>query len=64
MRIITQLEAARQGLNKYYTGKLCKKGHKSERWTISGECVQCNVERVYRRRREISELLKAAQEVI
>lgn len=63
MVILTQREAAQRGLNKFYTGKQCKHGHDSERWTISGECVQCNVERVYRRRKEMAQLLRAAQEV-
>lgn len=64
MKILTQREAAELGLNKFFTGKQCKNGHRSERWTISGECVQCNVERVYRRRKEMAELLKSAQGVI
>ncbi|WP_265578416.1 hypothetical protein [Rouxiella badensis] len=50
-------------MNKFYTGKQCKNGHKSERWTLSGECVQCNVERVYRRRREMAEMMRLAQGV-
>lgn len=61
MKIITQRQAAEKGLNKFYTGKTCKHGHLSERWTISGECVQCNVDRVYRRRREMTEILRSAQ---
>lgn len=61
MKIITQMEAARRGLNKYYTGRPCKRGHKSERWTLNGACVQCNVERVNRKREEIATTMKAAQ---
>ena len=63
MKIITQREAAERGMNKFYTGKVCKNGHKSERWTLSGECVQCNVDRVYRRRREMAEMMRIAQGV-
>ena len=64
MKIITQMEAARLGLNKYYTGRPCKRGHKSERWTLNGACVQCNVERVNRKREEIATAMKTAQQSI
>lgn len=61
MKIITQMEAAKRGLNKYYTGRACKRGHKSERWTLNGACVQCNIERVNRKREEIANTMKEAQ---
>ncbi len=28
--------------NRYYTGKECKHGHVSERWTHSGSCIECD----------------------
>ena len=41
MDIITRKEALELGLSKYYTGKPCKHGHLSERYTKSGACVEC-----------------------
>ncbi|UPY96245.1 MULTISPECIES: hypothetical protein [Pectobacterium] len=61
MKIVTRLEAAKGGMNKFYTGKPCKHGHLSERWTLNGGCVQCNIDRVEQKRKEISGLMKAAQ---
>ncbi|CAI1023487.1 Uncharacterised protein [Serratia ficaria] len=63
MKIITRVEAAKLGLNKFYTGKVCKHGHLSERWVNNGGCVQCTIERVYRQRRDLIETMKAAKEV-
>ena len=40
MKIILREEAKNLGLIKYFTGKLCKHGHLSERY-ISGDCVEC-----------------------
>ena len=39
--IISRKEAKASGLKRYYTGKLCKHGHTSERKTHNGECVSC-----------------------
>ncbi|MBU4682539.1 hypothetical protein KC222_10985 [Cedecea davisae] len=61
MKIITRVEAAKLGLNKFYTGKLCKYGHDSERWVANGGCVECTVARVYRHRNELIQTMKAAQ---
>jgi hypothetical protein len=63
LKIVTRLEAAASGLNKFYTGKPCKHGHLSERWVLNGACVQCNVERVAKQRRDLIKTMKAAQEV-
>lgn len=43
--IISKSEATDQGLNRYFTGKPCKYGHISERWTISGKCIECKTNR-------------------
>lgn len=40
-QIITRAEACAQGLNRYFTGKTCKRGHVCERYTCNLECVQC-----------------------
>jgi hypothetical protein len=41
MDIITHKEARQLGLPKYFTGKPCKHGHISERYTLGGTCVTC-----------------------
>lgn len=48
----TKAEAKQQGLNRYFTGKLCPKGHLSERITRSGSgsCVACARASEYERR--------------
>lgn len=60
MRIITRNEAATCGLKRYYTGKLCKHGHDSERWVHNGHCVECTMESNRRRQAEIKRLMVAA----
>lgn len=43
MIIITKEQAIEAGLNRYFTGKPCKKGHVSERYVKSkGICVKCS----------------------
>ncbi|EIZ8816807.1 hypothetical protein ACVZJR_003940 [Cronobacter sakazakii] len=61
MKRITQAEALDKGLTRYYTGRPCTHGHDSQRYTISGECVQCNTERAKRAAQARSEKLKAAR---
>jgi hypothetical protein len=39
--IVTRAEALRQGLVRYFTGKPCKRGHISERFTNNGSCLNC-----------------------
>jgi hypothetical protein len=39
--LITRAEAKAQGLRWYFTGKLCKHGHISERYVSSKQCVEC-----------------------
>ncbi|RZN40418.1 hypothetical protein FEK48_13285 [Escherichia sp. E2593] len=62
MEIITRNDAAKSGLKRYYTGKVCKHGHQSERWTYNGHCVECTMETNRRRQAEIKALMKAAGE--
>lgn len=47
--IVTRKEAIARGLNRYFTGKPCPKGHLSERMVCDWKCVQCRIE--YRRER-------------
>lgn len=61
MKRITQREALDFGLTRFYTGKKCIHGHDSERYTLSGECVQCNHDRARRQQQLRSEKLKAAR---
>jgi 5-methylcytosine-specific restriction endonuclease McrA len=39
--IITRAEAHAQGLQKYYTGEPCKRGHVAERLTSNKQCTEC-----------------------
>lgn len=61
MKRITQREAIELGLSRFYTGKKCIHEHDSERYTLSGECVQCNNDRARRQQKLRSEKLKAAR---
>nr|WP_249418344.1 hypothetical protein [Citrobacter freundii] len=61
MKRITQREAVDLGLTRFYTGKKCIHGHDSKRYTLSGECVQCNNERARRQAKLRSEKMKAAR---
>ena len=62
MKIIPRMAAAKLGLNKYYTGKPCRNGHKSERYVLSCTCVQCALESANKHRNEFTSALRAAQE--
>ena len=46
-----QIDARRLGEPKYRTGKPCKRGHVSERWTQTGTCCQCTLDRCKEHRR-------------
>lgn len=41
MEIFTRMEAFKQGMKRYYTGKACKNGHLSQRYVKGGMCVDC-----------------------
>ena len=43
--LVTKKEAEAQGLARYFTGVLCKRGHVAERRTSSSDCVECSKER-------------------
>ncbi len=61
MKIITRMEAAKAGLSRYCTGKVCANGHKAERYVLNGTCVQCAIESANRHRNEFTSALKAAR---
>jgi hypothetical protein len=42
MKIVTRKEALAKSMTRYYTGKFCKYGHQSERFTSNRECVTCH----------------------
>lgn len=42
--IVTRKEAIARGLNRYFTGNPCPKGHLSERMVCDWKCVQCRIE--------------------
>lgn len=44
MKIISRKEAKSLGLTHYFTGKPCKRGHISKRWSCSGTCIACHYE--------------------
>jgi len=41
MEILTRPEAREKGLKTYYTGKPCRNGHDTYRYTQSGTCAGC-----------------------
>jgi hypothetical protein len=49
MNIITRQQALEQGLHTYSTGKPCKYGHESDRYSKTGICVACTRERTVAR---------------
>ncbi len=44
--IVTRANALAQGLNRYFDGRLCGKGHRSQRNTARGTCALCGELRV------------------
>lgn len=50
MKIITRAEAKASGLQRYFPGSSCKKGHVAERTTVDGQCTVCCNEKMRARR--------------
>jgi hypothetical protein len=50
--IISRPDSVRRSLPRFFTGKLCRHGHISERLTCNHDCLQCLAERSRRRRSE------------
>lgn len=42
LTVITPVQARKQGLDRYFTGKPCRNGHIAERTLVSGQCTECN----------------------
>lgn len=57
MEIISRDEAARKKMRRFFTGKKCRHGHASERYTLSGACVECAISRVLEERAVYREAL-------
>jgi 5-methylcytosine-specific restriction endonuclease McrA len=60
--IISKSDAIASGMNKYFTGKPCPKGHVSERRVCGGHCVSCIRERDQGRREYFSKWQKDNKE--
>lgn len=39
--VVLRKDAIDAGQLRYFTGEQCKHGHVSERWTMSGACIEC-----------------------
>lgn len=52
MNIITRTQAFAEGLNKYFTGVPCHRGHIAERYVKNHRCVQCQRDDSARHRAE------------
>jgi hypothetical protein len=44
--IVTRAKALASGLNKYFTGRPCFRGHIAERYTVKCDCVTCVAQKV------------------
>lgn len=60
MKIISRTQAAKLGLSRFYTGKVCRNGHISERYTTNGVCCECQAEHSVSQRKRIKNLMAAA----
>lgn len=41
MEIVTRSEAFQKNVKRYFTNRLCRRGHLAQRFTSSGACVEC-----------------------
>lgn len=51
MILISRKEAIEKGLKRYFTGKECKYGHVSERYTSSFQCFACSQQDEYKEKK-------------
>ena len=59
MQIINRQEAKAAGLDKYFTGKPCRRGHLSQRRTSNSQCIECQclaVKQHYRKNKDLYKL--------
>lgn len=61
MKVISRKEAKEKGLNRYFTGRLCKHGHLSVRSMSSKMCLECHKHRQRKYRKEHKEKELATQ---
>lgn len=64
MQITTRREAIAAGVGQYFTGKPCKHGHISHRYTQSGACAQCISDTSAAFRKEVSADYRARKRVV
>lgn len=55
--VLDRTEAAMRGLSRFYTGQLCREGHRAERFVGNRQCVVCNTRQARQR-----ELLRGLRE--
>ena len=58
-KLVSRIDAISAGLITYFTGKACKRGHISERYTQNSTCVMCVREATYADRKRIKEIRAA-----
>jgi hypothetical protein len=67
MKLISRADAIEEGLEAYFTGKPCKRGHLSERRTTTAACIECVntrlayiIERQQARKKRLAEAAQTA----
>lgn len=50
--VLSRKEAAMSGLSRFYTGQLCREGHRAERFVGNRQCVVCNAQKARQRERQ------------
>jgi len=61
MEIMTRIQAAERGLLRFYTGKPCKRGHDSERYTRTNACIECQREATTKYNQKVGAMLDEAR---
>lgn len=66
MKKITRTEAIKQGLNQYFTGRKCKRGHIAPWWVHSYSCIECHhlAIKQYRKKPDTKEKQRAYYEKV
>lgn len=52
MKKTSRVQAQSIGLKRYFSGKMCPKGHTSERFVTNGGCVTCSRDRFQKNRKK------------
>ena len=58
---ISRQEAIDRGLTRYFTGLECKRGHVAERYTLQGQCSECQKLGTKKYQDGVKERLEAAR---